>query len=168
MKKFLLAESEKERILGMHYNAMGKTLVNEASTPKAWLKYPKQQYMSVQPQLKNVKPGAVVRPLKPALATTSNVEFAFIIPTTTTFTGVDNFLVGPVFRVDKSKLDKAKLADTKYLSGVIANKDKLGLIPTEIGLTQDGTVIFPNGDTRLRIIGDEGSRLSNAAIASFQ
>jgi hypothetical protein len=29
MKKFLIAEAEKARILGMHYNAMGKTLVNE-------------------------------------------------------------------------------------------------------------------------------------------
>jgi hypothetical protein len=30
MKKFLIAESEKERILGMHYNAMGKKVVNES------------------------------------------------------------------------------------------------------------------------------------------
>jgi hypothetical protein len=30
MKKFLITEVEKARILGMHYNAMGKTLVNEA------------------------------------------------------------------------------------------------------------------------------------------
>jgi hypothetical protein len=29
MKKFLIAEAEKERILGMHYDAMGKELVNE-------------------------------------------------------------------------------------------------------------------------------------------
>jgi hypothetical protein len=29
MKKFLMTESEKSRILGMHYNAMGKSLVNE-------------------------------------------------------------------------------------------------------------------------------------------
>jgi hypothetical protein len=29
MKNFLMTESEKSRILGMHYNAMGKTLVNE-------------------------------------------------------------------------------------------------------------------------------------------
>lgn len=29
MKNFLITESEKSRILGMHYNAMGKTLVNE-------------------------------------------------------------------------------------------------------------------------------------------
>jgi hypothetical protein len=31
MNKFIIAEAEKERILGMHYNAMGKTLVNEQS-----------------------------------------------------------------------------------------------------------------------------------------
>jgi hypothetical protein len=29
MKKFLITEAEKSRILGMHYNAMGKSLVNE-------------------------------------------------------------------------------------------------------------------------------------------
>jgi hypothetical protein len=33
MKKFLIAEAEKERILGMHYNAMGKTLVSEQNPP---------------------------------------------------------------------------------------------------------------------------------------
>ncbi len=31
MKKFLMTESEKSRILGMHYNAMGKSLVNEGA-----------------------------------------------------------------------------------------------------------------------------------------
>ena len=31
MKKFLIAEAEKARILGMHYNAMGKTLIKEDS-----------------------------------------------------------------------------------------------------------------------------------------
>ena len=29
MKKFLMTESEKSRILGMHYNAMGKSMINE-------------------------------------------------------------------------------------------------------------------------------------------
>jgi hypothetical protein len=33
MKKFLITEVEKARILGMHYNAMGKTLVNEQNIP---------------------------------------------------------------------------------------------------------------------------------------
>jgi hypothetical protein len=33
MKKFLISEAEKSRILGMHYNAMGKTLVNEQDIP---------------------------------------------------------------------------------------------------------------------------------------
>jgi hypothetical protein len=33
MKKFLITESEKSRILGMHYNAMGKTFVSEQVPP---------------------------------------------------------------------------------------------------------------------------------------
>jgi len=40
MKKFLIAEAEKSRILGMHYNAMGKTLVNEQNMPDdMWANY---------------------------------------------------------------------------------------------------------------------------------
>lgn len=40
MKKIILSESERERILGMHYNAMGKTLVNEQNIPSdMWEKY---------------------------------------------------------------------------------------------------------------------------------
>ena len=35
MKNFLITESEKSRILGMHYNAMGKTLVNEQNEIKS-------------------------------------------------------------------------------------------------------------------------------------
>ena len=33
MKKFLIAEAEKARILGMHYNAMGKSPINEVELP---------------------------------------------------------------------------------------------------------------------------------------
>lgn len=33
MKKFLIEDSERERILGMHYNAMGKSLVSEQVPP---------------------------------------------------------------------------------------------------------------------------------------
>jgi hypothetical protein len=44
MKKFLIAEAEKARILGMHYNAMGKTLVNEAlGDPGTILAAPREQ-----------------------------------------------------------------------------------------------------------------------------
>lgn len=40
MKKFLIAEAEKARILGMHYKAMGKSLVNEQDLPNdMWSKY---------------------------------------------------------------------------------------------------------------------------------
>ena len=61
MKKFLLAESEKERILGMHYNAMGKTLVSEqvppsapaATTPTTPQKQPSQASGNVSVNFKN-------------------------------------------------------------------------------------------------------------------
>jgi hypothetical protein len=40
MKKFLITEEEKSNILGMHYNAMGKTLVNEVAKPyDPWLDF---------------------------------------------------------------------------------------------------------------------------------
>jgi hypothetical protein len=40
MKKFLITEEEKSNILGMHYDAMGKTLVNEAATAyDPWLDF---------------------------------------------------------------------------------------------------------------------------------
>jgi len=44
MKKFLMTESEKSRILGMHYNAMGKSLVKEeAGDPGTINAVPREQ-----------------------------------------------------------------------------------------------------------------------------
>jgi hypothetical protein len=40
MKKFLITEEEKSKILGMHYNAMGKSLVNEVKINGVEYKYP--------------------------------------------------------------------------------------------------------------------------------
>lgn len=48
MKKFLIAEAEKARILGMHYRAMGKKLVNEDYTPEEFAKAGIQQLASIQ------------------------------------------------------------------------------------------------------------------------
>jgi hypothetical protein len=61
MKKFLIAESERERILGMHYNAMGKTLVSEqvppsapaATTPTTPQKQPSQASGNISVNFKN-------------------------------------------------------------------------------------------------------------------
>ena len=51
MKKFLIAEAEKARILGMHYKAMGKSLVNEQGLPdNLWSKYVEAT--------NNLKPGS--------------------------------------------------------------------------------------------------------------
>ena len=48
MKKFLIAEAEKSRILGMHYKAMGKSLVNEQNLkPEEFQKAGIQQYIPV-------------------------------------------------------------------------------------------------------------------------
>jgi hypothetical protein len=48
MKKFLIAEAEKSRILGMHYKAMGKSLVNEQNLkPEELQKAGIQQYVPV-------------------------------------------------------------------------------------------------------------------------
>ena len=48
MKKFLIAEAEKARILGMHYKAMGKSLVNEQNyKPEEFQKAGIQQLSSV-------------------------------------------------------------------------------------------------------------------------
>jgi hypothetical protein len=65
MKKFLITEVEKSRILGMHYNAMGKTLVSEQvppSQPNTPQKQPQAQVAgteaatgAMQKQSKDVK-----------------------------------------------------------------------------------------------------------------
>jgi hypothetical protein len=48
MKKFLITEAEKSRILGMHYNAMGKSLVSEQNyDPEEFRKAGIQQLSSV-------------------------------------------------------------------------------------------------------------------------
>jgi hypothetical protein len=52
MKNFLITESEKTKILGMHYKAMGKTLVNEQDeTDLLWHTY-------VTAASEKIKPGA--------------------------------------------------------------------------------------------------------------
>jgi hypothetical protein len=49
MKKFLITEVEKARILGMHYNAMGKSLVNEQNyKPEEFQKAGIQQLSSIE------------------------------------------------------------------------------------------------------------------------
>jgi hypothetical protein len=78
-----------------------------------------------------------------------------------------NLLIGTVYRVDKTKLDRTKLNNPQYLSGVVANKQNFGMVAAKIGLTQDGTVLYPNGDSPLMLVGDSGQKLSQMAAASF-
>lgn len=174
MSRILMSEEEKSRILKLHVEAI-KTVSEQVSTAKAGLQQPKgndefayalKQYGNVQ-QLRNVKPGAKVMAQGVCIATTSDASFAFVIPQGSTFTGMGNLLIGTVYRVDKTKLDRTKLNNPQYLSGVVANKQNFGMVAAKIGLTQDGTVLYPNGDSPLMLVGDSGQKLSQMAAASF-
>jgi hypothetical protein len=66
MKKFLIAEAEKSRILGMHYNAMGKTLVNEQNMPvDMWSNYVNST--------EKAKPGSTVISTPPELLSNEKI-----------------------------------------------------------------------------------------------
>jgi len=66
MKKFLIAEAEKSRILGMHYNAMGKTLVNEQNMPDdMWVNYVNST--------EKAKPGSTVISTPPELLSNESI-----------------------------------------------------------------------------------------------
>jgi hypothetical protein len=67
MKKFLIAEAEKARILGMHYNAMGKTLVNEQKIPdNIWEPYVNSMYKA--------KPGSFTIQTPPDLLSNESIK----------------------------------------------------------------------------------------------
>jgi hypothetical protein len=58
MKNFLITESEKAKILGMHYKAMGKTLVNEQDeTDLLWHTYSTAASEKLKPGARKMKSG---------------------------------------------------------------------------------------------------------------
>lgn len=153
-------------------NAMNQLSKNATSkvvqgVEPSWLKYPKSQYMSIQPKLKMANPKAMVTSMKPCFASIMDASFGFIIAQNTKFVAKGNFFIGAAFRVDKSKIDPAKVGNPAYLNGVIANAQKFGLTATQVALNQDGTILFPNGDTQFKLYGDAGLALSQTAQKSF-
>ena len=67
MKKFLIAEAEKARILGMHYNAMGKNLVNEQYMPD-------NMWSSYVESTNKAKPGARLIKQAPELLSNESIN----------------------------------------------------------------------------------------------
>jgi len=133
----------------------------------SWLKYPKQQYMSIQPKLKMANPKIVLTAQNACYSSMMDASFGFIIPQNTKFVAKGNFFIGSVFRVDKSKIDPYKIGNPAYLNGVIANAKNFGLIPSPIALNQDGNILFPNGDSEFKLFGGEGQKLAQSAVKSF-
>jgi len=146
--------------------AAAKPALQQGPEP-SWLKYPKGQYMGIQPNLRTANPKAMVTSMKPCFASIMDVSFGFIIAQNTKFVAKGNFFIGAAFRVEKSKIDPAKVGNPAYLNGVIANAQKFGLTATQVALNQDGTVLFPNGDTQFKLYGDGGLALSQTAQKSF-
>ncbi len=134
----------------------------------SWLKYPKAQYMSIQPNLRMANPSANVTTAKPCFTSIMDASFGFIIGQNTKFVAKGNFFVGAAFRVEKSKIDTSKIGNPAYLNGVIANAQKFGLTSTQVALTQDGSVLFPNGDTPFKLYGNDGLALAETAKKSFR
>jgi hypothetical protein len=133
----------------------------------SWLKYPKQQYMSIQPKLKMANPKIVLTAQNACYSSVMDASFGFIIPQNTKFVAKGNFFIGSVFRVEKSRIDPVKVGNPAYLNGVIANAQKFGLTATQVALNQDGSILFPNGDTQFKLYGNGGLALSQSAVKSF-
>jgi len=133
----------------------------------SWLKYPKQQYMSIQPKLRMANPKIVLTAQKACYSSVMDAPSGFIIPQNTKFVAKGNFFIGSVFRVNKSKIDPYKIGNPAYLNGVIANARNFGLTPSPIALNQDGNILYPNGDTEFKLYGDAGLALSQTAQKSF-
>ncbi len=153
-------------------NAMNQLSKNATSkvvqgVEPSWLKYPKSQYMSIQPNLRTANPKAMVTSMKPCFASIMDSSFGFIIAQNTKFVAKGNFFIGAAFRVEKSRMDMAKIGNPAYLNGVIANAQKFGLTATQVALNQDGSILFPNGDTQFKLYGDAGLALSQTAQKSF-
>jgi hypothetical protein len=154
-----------EQMSTMASNAL-KTASTQGPEP-SWLKYPKAQYMSIQPNLRTANPKAMVTSMKPCFASIMDASFGFIIAQNTKFVAKGNFFIGAAFRVEKSRMDMAKIGNPAYLNGVIANAQKFGLTATQVALNQDGSILFPNGDTQFKLYGDGGLALSQTAQKSF-
>ncbi len=146
--------------------AAAKPVLQQGVEP-SWLKYPKQQYMSIQPKLKMANPKIVLTAQNACYSSMMDASFGFIIPQNTKFVAKGNFFIGSVFRVDKSKIDPYKIGNPAYLNGVIANAKNFGLIPSPIALNQDGNILFPNGDSEFKLFGSEGQKLAQSAVKSF-
>jgi hypothetical protein len=154
MKKFLIAEAEKERILGMHYDAMGKELVNEAQGTDGWVS---KSYSQTPTPFK--KTGRFVVP-EIVVAKNPGEDKTIVIPQGTEFklTTSKNFLTGvgysvtPAFTSKKFDINKAN-NDINYLTATFDKlKSQKQAYPINIAIANGtGGIIYDGGNIPLRL-----------------
>ena len=156
MKKFLIAESEKERILEMHYDAMGKKLINEAVDP-SWLKGAESQTGG---KITPFPAGSTLTTGASAVAKNPGQSKTIIIPKGTKFvlTPTNNFLVAKGYSVNASEEEFdpiTAMGNNQYIANKLQELIKSKKVsPIDIALAKGvGGVIYYAGDTPLALNG---------------
>ncbi len=112
--------------------AAAKPVLQQGVEP-SWLKYPKQQYMSIQPKLKMANPKIVLTAQNACYSSMMDASFGFIIPQNTKF--------GSFFLADIPPSLKACIATLLYRSSSSKNTlIRLGSLLTEantLGSSED-------------------------------
>jgi hypothetical protein len=170
MKKFLLAESEKERILGMHYNAMGKTLVNEAAAPDpSWLKNAASQTGG---QVTPFPAGTKITTGASAMAKNPGETKTIIVPKGTTFvlTPSGNFLVAKGYSVNATEEEFnpiTALNNNQYIANKLKELTASGkATPIDVAVAKGvGGILYSGGMSPLAINGEANKYLKSQILA---
>ena len=164
MKKFLIAESERERILGMHYNAMGKELVNEAmGVDPSWLKNADSQTGG---KLTPFGPGTTFTTGASAMAKNPGETKTIIIPKGTQFvlSPSGNFLLakGQQVNVGEEVFNPiTALNNNQYIADSLKS-GKLKATPIDIAVAKGlGGIIYNGGMSALALNGEANKYLQS-------
>ena len=162
MKKFLIAESERERILGMHYNAMGKSLVNEAADP-SWLKNAASQTGG---KLTPFGPGTTFTTGASAMAKNPGETKTIIIPKGTQFvlSPSGNFLLakGQQVNVGEEVFNPITAFNNNQYIADSLKSGKLKATPIDIAVAKGvGGIIYAGGMSPLALGGEANKYLQS-------
>ena len=157
MKKTLISESERERILGMHYNAMGKELVNEAIDP-SW--DPTKSYSQTTVPYTT---STSLQTSKLAVAHNPSEDKTIVIPAGTVFKiklPSKNFMIAEGFSITPAytskEFDMNKAYNDRNYAEAEFNKLKVAkkAYPITIAITKgSGGIIFQGGSKPLALGG---------------
>jgi hypothetical protein len=165
MKKILISEEEKSKILGMHYDAMGKNLVNEAVAPDpSWLKSGASQAGG---KLTPFPAGTTFTTGASAMAKNPGESKTIIIPKGTKFvlSPSGNFLISKGYQVnvdDESIFNPiTALNNNQYIADSLKS-GKLKATPIDIAVAKGvGGIIYSGGMSPLALNGEANKYLKS-------